>query len=275
MSETVEPPGSLPWINTTPALWHKPALGIFLLAVVADSVRVWLRLAWPAAWTWVSVAPWALAAMTLSIGLARRLPVQNVVAVAALAGVLGFALEALNAATNIPFGHRQMADLAGPGVLGVAWFQPFLWISLAMAGRGVARLILRPWRKLAYYGFWVMGAAILFTLAMALAYEAAGAAGGWWWRENRPGVWAWYGAPVASVLGWLMTTLLIYGFTTPWFLNKQPVKQPTDWHPLVVWEVLLVWLTLGNALHGQWLAVGVGVVTGAMAAVLAIRGGTW
>ncbi len=275
VSATAESPGQLPWINTTPARWHKPVLGSFLLLVAADAVRGWLRLAWPSDWTWLSVAPWALAALTLSMGLARRLPVQNVVAVAALAGVLGFALEALNAATNIPFGHRQMSDLAGARVLGVAWFQPFLWVSLAMAGRGVARLILRPWRKLAYYGIWVMGTAILLTLAMALAYEAAGAAGGWWWRENRPGIPAWYGAPLASVFGWLVTTLVIYGFTTPWFLNKQPVKQPTDWHPLVVWEILLMWLTVGNALHGLWTAVVVGLLTGVIAAVLAIRGGTW
>jgi hypothetical protein len=120
-----------------------------------------------------------------------------------------------------------------------------------------------------------MGTAILLTLALALSYEAAGAAGGWWWRENRPGVLAWYGAPLASVFGWLITTLLIYGFTTPWFLNKQPVKQPTDWHPLVVWEVLLVWLSVGNALHGLWGAVAVGLLTGVIAAVLALRGGTW
>ena len=275
VSATAESPDHLPWINTIPARWHQPALLVFLLLVVADAVRTWLRLPWPAAWTWLSVAPWALAALTLSIGLARRLPVQNVVAVAALAGLLGFGLEALNAATNIPFGHRQMADRAGAQVLGVAWFQPFLWISLAMAGRGVARLMLRPWRKLSYYGFWVMGTAIVLTLVMALAYEAAGGAGGWWWRENRPGVWAWYGAPLASVFGWLVTTLLIYGFTTPWFLNKQPVKQPTDWHPLVVWEILLMWLTLGNALNGLWIAVGVGLLTGIVAAALAIRGGTW
>ncbi len=248
---------------------------LFLLWATADTVRAWLGLPWPAGWQGLGAGVWFAAALTLAVGLARRLPMQNVVAVVCLAAVMGSAVEALNAATNLPFGHRAMTDQAGIQTVGVGGYQPFLWVALAISGRGVARLILRPWRKLGYYGFWVMGAATLLTLVLVLMYEPFGTGAGWWWRENRAGAWNWYGAPVASVFGWVLTTLLIYGFTTPWFLNKQPVKQPTDWHPLLVWEGLLVWMVLGNAVQGAWTAVVVGAAVGTTAAVMAVRGGTW
>ena len=53
------------------------------------------------------------------------------------------------------------------------------------------------------------------------------------------------------------------------------MKQPTDWHPLLVWGLLLAFLTLGNALAGAWDAV-VLVSVGAGAAVhRAVHGGRW
>ena len=275
MTSTATPSLAQSWVNPLPARLHKPAFGVFVLWVAADSVRLWLGEAWPEGWAFLGLGVWVAAALTLTIGLARRLPAQNVFAVAVLAGLFGFAIEALNVATQIPFGHRAYQGALGSRALGVAWYLPFVWVALAISGRGVARLILRPWRKLQYYGLWVMAAAIILTLLMALNYEAAGSRLDWWWRENRAGVWSWYGSPAVSLLGWGITTLLIYGFTTPWFLNKQPVKQPTDWHPLIVWEILLLWLILISGLQGAWSAVAVGTVSGLLAAGLAIRGGTW
>lgn len=218
---------------------------------------------------------WMVAALSLALGLARRLAVQNVVAVTLLAATLGTGIDLLNAHTSLPFGQRTLMDRAGPQTLGVAWFQPFLWVTLAIAGRGVARLILRPWRKLRYYGLWVIATATALALSMAIVLEPFAASSRWWWRLSRPGGWTWYGMPVTSALGWILTLLIIYGFTTPWFLNKQPVKQPTDWHPLLVWAVLALWLSVGNAQAGSWGAVLVGGVVGGVAAVLAVRGGRW
>lgn len=275
MSSIVSATSPQSWVNATPAWIHKPIFAFFLLLAAADIARRWLGLAWPVGWNFLSPAIWALGALTLSIGLARRLPAQNVGAIVVLASLLSLLVEVLNAATNLPFGHRAFTEQVGPRIMGVAWYQPLLWVSLAISGRGVARLILRPWRKLQYYGLWVMATATVLTLGMALAYEPFGSGAGWWWRENRADIWNWYSAPVASIFGWLITTLLIYGFTTPWFLNKQPVKQPTDWHPLVVWEALLIWLSVSNAFSGSWSAVLAGIMAGLVAAGMAIRGGTW
>ena len=139
----------------------------------------------------------------------------------------------------------------------------------------MARLILRPWRKLTYSGFWVMGVAALLSLLTALALEPFAHARAWWVWETPRGVWAWHTAPWVDFLGWLLTTLAIYGFTTPWLLNKQPVKQPTDWHPLLVWGLLSAFLTSGNALAGAWDAVVLVSVGAGYAVHRAVQGGRW
>ena len=263
------------WVHPLPARLHKPIFALFLLLWGGELVRMGLHIAWPSGWEFLSPTVWMLASLTLAIGIYRRLPAQNVLSVVSLAALLGYLVELLNHATQIPLGHRMFNDRVGPVLAGVAWYQPWMWVALAISGRGVARLILRPWRKLQYYGLWVMGVAIGIALLTSIIYEPMGAHEGWWWRENLAGIWAWYGAPVASWLGWGMALLLIYGFTTPWFLNKKPVKQPTDWHPLWVWVLLLGWMTVSNCLHHSWLAVGVGSVIGVTVTFFAIRGGRW
>jgi hypothetical protein len=263
------------WINPLPARLHKPAFGLFLLAAIADGLRQWLGLSATGFMSWLTPGVWLFAALTLLVGFARRLPAQNAVAVAAVAGGLGFLVDLLDATTDIPFGRRRFTPLVEPLWFGVAWFMPLLWIAITVGCRGVARLILRPWRKLTYYGLWVMAVATALSLVLALVFEPFGRAQQWWLRETRPDSWTWYGAPVVSFFGWVVTTLTIYGFSTPWMLNKQPVKQPTDWHPLLVWCGLLLWMTGGNAAAGAWFAVAFGLLAGGTVVVLALRGGRW
>lgn len=263
------------WVNPIPALIHKPVLGLFLLTVAAEIVRLWLRLEWPERWAWVSPGVWVLAAGTLAVGLSRRLPVQNVVSIGCIGGGIAVAIELLNGTTQIPFGQRTLSERFGPVTHGLGWYQPFLWLAMAMACRGVARLAVRPWRKLQYYGIWVMAVATLLALALALSHEAAGGGAGWWRRENRPGTWTWYECPWASMLGWVLTTLVLYAFTTPWFLNKQGIRQPTDWHPLVVWTGLMAWLLALNLAQQHWAAVVIGIGAAGLGVGAAVRGGRW
>ena len=264
------------WQNPLPGRLHKPVFGLFLGWLALALVGLALRLPWPAAAPWLDALLWPLAAATTLVGLARRLPLQNVVAVGLLAGGLGFAAHWVGEATDVPFGRREFSAVLGDRLLRqVPWALPFLWITLAVAGRGVARLILRPWRKLTYYGFCVMGVAALLALLFDLALEPFAHARRWWAWDTPRGVWAWHTAPWVNFLGWLLTTLALYGFTTPWLLNKQPVKQPTDWHPLLVWGLLLAFLTTGNALAGAWDAVALATIGGALVATGAVRGGRW
>ena len=264
------------WQHPLPGRLHKPVLGLFVGWLAVSSVALALRLPWPVDLPWLDALLWPLAAATLLVGLARRLPLQNVVVTALLAGGIGLAVHWIGGVTDVPFGRRESSGLMGDRLLRhVPWGLPFVWITLAIACRGVARLILRPWRKLTYYGFWVMGVAALLSLLTALAPEPFAHARAWWVWETPRGVWAWHTAPWVDFLGWLLTTLAIYGFTTPWLLNKQPVKQPTDWHPLLVWGLLSAFLTLGNALAGAWDAVVLVSVGAGYAVHRAVQGGRW
>ena len=264
------------WRHPLPKRLHKPVFGLFLLGLAANVTALVLRLPWPTALPWLDGLVWLLAAATTLVGLARRLPLQNVVAVAALAGGIAFAVLWIGAVTDIPFGRREFSGHLGERLAGrVPWTLPFLWLTLTVAGRGVARLILRPWRKLTYYGLWVMGVATALSLAFDLALEPTALAREWWRWEALPGTPAWHAAPWVNFLGWTMTTLVIYGFTTPWLLNKQPVKQPTDWHPLLVWVSLLLLLATGGALAGAGDAVALVLVVGGVTTAFAVKGGNW
>ena len=264
------------WRHPLPERLHKPVLGAFLLWLGVNLTVLALGLPWPSALPWLEGGVWLLAATTTLVGLARRLPLQNVVAVALIATGIAFAILWIGALTDIPFGRREFSARLGDRLVGqVPWTLPFLWVTLTVAGRGVARLILRPWRKLTYYGLWVMGLATLLSLTFDFALEPFAFIRGWWRWEALPGTPAWHSAPWVNFLGWTLTTLLIYGFTTPWLLNKQPVKQPTDWHPLLVWCSLLLLLGTVSALAGAWDAVSIIALLGCMSVTAAVRGGNW
>jgi uncharacterized membrane protein len=264
------------WQNPLPGRLHKPVFGLFLLWLALALATLALGIAWPESAPGLDGLLWPLAAATTLVSLARRLPLQNVVGVALVAAGLGLAALWIGALTDVPFGRREFTDHLGERLPGrVPWALPFLWITLTVTCRGVARLILRPWRKLTYYGLWVMALATGLALLFDLALEPFAHARGWWHWENTPGTLTWHTAPWVNFLGWVLTTLAIYGFSTPWLLNKQPVKQPTDWHPLFVWSLLLLLLAIGCAVSGAWGAVAVSVVGGTLAVVFAIRGGRW
>ena len=103
---------------------------------------------------------------------------------------------------------------------------------------------------------------------------ATGVKSYWLW-ETRGNVLNWYSAPWVNFLGWFAAALAILGFTTPWLINKQPVKQPADYHPLVVWLLLNSYLATGNALHHLWAAVSFTLVVNAILTIYALRGARW
>jgi len=62
--------------------------------------------------------------------------------------------------------------------------------------RGVARLILRPWRKTRRYGFWLIGLTAALALVFDLGLEpfATRVKSYWLWSPTKLGL-SWYGAP--------------------------------------------------------------------------------
>jgi hypothetical protein len=55
-----------------------------------------------------------------------------------------------------------------------------------------------------------------------------------------------------NFLGWAVTSLLILAFVTPALINKKPVRQPLDYHPLMMWLLLNLLLLTGASTRRFW-----------------------
>ena len=153
---------------------------------------------------------------------------------------------------------------------------PFLWIVIILNSRGVARLILRPWRKLRIYGYWLIGITTVLTLIFVLGLEpfATRLRHYWLWSPTKLPV-NWYGTPLSDFLGWLVTALLILAFSTPSLMKKKPTKSFPEFHPLIVWFAMNL-LFITGALSQHLLAAA--IVSGVACLVVipfSVRGARW
>ena len=101
-----------------------------------------------------------LAAAATFISLLRHLPLQNVLLASGIIGVISWVMEMVK--TRLLVGGVESQIL---------WTVPILWIVLIINSRGVARLILRRWRQDRFYGFGVIGVALLLAVIFDLALE--------------------------------------------------------------------------------------------------------
>src|SRR5438477_4598183 len=156
-----------PWAHRT----HKPVFIAFLVCVAVAWVPLLLGVSFSEARHWLEDLFWLLAAATSLLGLARRLPGQNVLMATTLIAAISFIIAVVAEKTRVPFGPRAYTDALGGKILGVPWPLPLLWLVVIVNARGVARLILRPWRKTTYYGFWVIGLASLLAVLLDTGLE--------------------------------------------------------------------------------------------------------
>ncbi len=115
-----------------------------------------------------------LAASASIIALQRELPLQNVLPVALMAALIGGLAHGLSASLNfsMPFGPLVFNSACGVKIFNaVPWTIPLLWIVVIFNARGVARLILRPWRGVKNYGVWFIGLTCLLAVAFDFALE--------------------------------------------------------------------------------------------------------
>ena len=271
--EAVRPPGrstgSQPWPRA--ARWHGPVFAVFLVWLTAAALLLITRVQLPAGWNWVEGVVYVLAAASALCSLARRLPVQNVIACGLVVGSLAAVLVSMGAKTGLGFGEVSYSDALGPKVLGLmAWPVPWLWIAWVLSSRGVARLVLRPWRRQRYYGYGLLGVTALLVVLQDLMLEPFAVAGRGYWSWHSPGLWGdWYGVPWTAFVGALLMAALIGAFASPWFIMKRPVSQLLDYHPLIMWLGLALLFTVGSLAAQLWWAAGVGLVVSGAVGVLA------
>src|SRR6185437_7230327 len=143
----------------------------FLAGFAVAWVGLLLGIETPAEWRWLEGALWPLAAVTSIVGLARRLPEQSVFVATTLIMVITLGILSVAEKTGVPFGPRAYTDALGPRLFGAPWAILFLWLAIIVSSRRVARLIMRPWRKTTYYGFWVIGLACLLIVLFDAGLE--------------------------------------------------------------------------------------------------------
>jgi uncharacterized membrane protein len=251
------------------------ALGnyVLVLTVLATHTRLPGKPGWPEA---ILLFTATLATLT---ALTRQLPVQNVLLAAVIIAAIGTVAHVIGVITAIPFGPIRFTEASGPRLFNlVSWAMPMIWVLVVLNSRGVARLILRPWRKLRAYGFWLIGLTVILSVLLAAALEpfASAVKRYWLWESTRlPFTWA--GAPITNILGWLVVTSLIMALAAPPLIDKRPrpVSRPPDYHPLIVWLLALVLFATGAALNQLWLPFTYCLGLGIVAAIFAVRGARW
>lgn len=228
---------------------------------------------WPTALLIITAAAATLTSMS------RQLAGQNVMLAATIIAVAGGIVQAVGVITGIPFGPFAYSSSAGPRFFDtLAWPSPAIWIIVILNARGVARLILKPWRKIKNYGFFVIGVAAVLVVLFDLALEpfATRVNGYWVWLPTKfP--WTWNGMPLINSLAWALVTILTLAFATPALINKhsRSRKLPPDFHPLFVWVLLLALFGTGAALDQLWLPLALCIGTALASILFAIRGAKW
>jgi uncharacterized membrane protein len=255
---------------------HRVLFVLFLVQWALVWTRLWLprppfgQARWPEGLLVV------MAAATLLASLTTQLPGQNVMLASLVTALMAGAVETLGARTSIPFGPFVYTDAVGQQLFsGLPWAMPMIWITVLFASRGVARLVLRPWRNTPNYGYWLLGLTALLVVLLDLDLEpfATQVKHLWKWTPTRLKL-EWYTAPCVNFLGWGVTALLILAFITPALINKKPMKQPAaDYHPLAVWLLLNLLFATGSGVNRLWPAVAVICGGGLSLTVLALRGG--
>jgi uncharacterized membrane protein len=242
----------------------------FLVAFAAVGTKVEAH--WP-----VAVLLLLATAGTL-VTLTRQLPAQNVLLAAFVIAFIGSMAHGIGAKSGLPFGPFMFGPEGGLKLFGLLpWGLPLLWVVAVLNSRGVARLILRPWRKIRAYGFWLIGLTALLTMLFDCALEpfAAHAKHYWIWTTAGYSLTP-QGAPASNSVGWFVLTLLILAFITPAMINKQLSKRSApDFHPLAVWLGAVLLFATGAAVHGFWLATATDAIIGIIIVVFAVRGAKW
>ena len=221
-----------------------------------------------------------LAAVASVAALNRQLPLQNVLPAALITAAVGGLAHGFSANQNfsIPFGPIVFSPAFGAKIFNtIPWPILMLWVVAIFNARGMARLILRPWRKVKNYGFWLIGLTAVLAVAFDVALEpfAWHVKHFWLWQPTRLPI-TWQGTTLLNFFGWLFVSALILAFATPSLIKKQPgnPSQP-DLHPLAVWLGAFVLFTAGAAGAGLWWPVGVDAAIAVVTTVFAVRGAQW
>jgi putative membrane protein len=223
------------------------------------SLRRWLSLwlallaLWLLVWIVTPVAEWtggdstfpllaSLGVLTQAavsvVALARAWPVSRVVRTAVIVLPVTWGVEAIGAATGVPFGHYDYTDALQPQLLGVPLLIPLAWLMMLPPAWAVAAVLHPAVRsehaRLVYAA--LSGAA--FTAWDLYLDPQMVAHGLWIWEQ--PG--SYFGIPWVNFAGWWAVATVLTWLVNPRDLSQRPL--------LIVYT--LVWLFQAVGLGILW-----------------------
>jgi uncharacterized membrane protein len=271
------PTSQPPAVSTKKAAIFCHWLFVFLLAVAAsgEMVSFFLPLGFQDT---LDTAFILITTCGTLVALWRQLPLQNILLAMFGIAIVGGGVSALGVRTSLPFGPFLYGSAMGPQMFKtLPWAMPLVWVVVILNSRGVARMILRPWRKNKNYGFRAIALAGVLVLLFDIALEPFATLVKHYWRWVPTAVpVTWEGAALVNFLSWGFIAVLILLFVMPVLISKKPrTKSGPDYHPLCVWLGGIIIFATGCAVHGLWLPVFVDAAIGIVAAIFAIRGARW
>lgn len=204
--------------------WRLSLHAILWLLLLVQSVLVCTNLRFPVAAK--ELEPWlrgilvALALLTTCSALVRQLPLQNVAL--ALALILVITSATLILLRGVKSGSAQLPL--------TVWLVPSFAATVVLVSRGVARLILRPFRDLSVYGLWFLSVTAVLTVA---SFKL-------WWSLCPTPLRDW-STSIGNFVALVGLALFVAIVITPPLINKRPGKSPPpDLDPLLVWTLLTI-----------------------------------
>ncbi|MGA2866330.1 MAG: carotenoid biosynthesis protein [Verrucomicrobiota bacterium] len=251
--------------------------GLLFALLLAQFALVWVGVWLPR--PFLGEAGWAegllllVATASTLAAQARQLPGQNVALASLIIVSLAALAQGVGARAAMPFGSLVAPEhLSGQVFQWLPW-AAVLWLLALLTSRGVARLILRPWRAASTRGFRVIGLTVLLVVLFDLALEpfATRVEHCWSWHPGNRGL-DWYGTPGLNFLARAVMALFILVFATPALLDKKPGVAPPDYHPLFVWLLASLLFATGAVARHLWTAAGLDFLSAIAVTILALRG---
>src|SRR5579859_297957 len=200
---------------------------------------------------WMPATLLALGTATTTVHLSRTLPVQNILAAFLLIAILSDLAQLAGLKAGCFVAPLSYLDASSHKT-----FNPFLtplaWVVAILNSRGVARLILRPWRTSPNYGLW----GIALTCALVFVLDACLDIADWHIDDWQ------------ATAACLVSTVFIVVLAVPWLINKRPTPQPPpDWQPFIVWQTLNLLLAVAEAVHHAPSATALHLIAGAIVGI--------
>ncbi len=208
---------------------------------------------------------------------AEQVPLRKCI-IASIITYLWMALINFGSATiGVPLGNVIYADAFGTAFNGkLTLLEPATWVAVIFIGRGIGKAIMRPWHKLKYYGFWVLGITCVVGLIYELTFSpiATHVLGFAFWNTE-PSVPAWYGEPWISIGARVAMVMILLLIITPILLPKGPTLPRSRFFPIIAWLGIQIPLGVILVINGMWAAVISMVCSNVPMLWFAVRGALW